>query len=117
MSIHEILGDQFARCAPQVTERVVNVLVDREVSKRADAIVKVLDKLAELHKDSFRIKADVVSFDDQGKVVSATWSKDQLEKKKKNTEQILKFERAIDKATDDKKPDMADVYNLANQGS
>lgn len=116
MSIAQAIADQIAKCAPATSERVINAMVEREVTKRSDAIVKVLDKLSKAKAESYKIKPDIVSYDEEGKPAVQNWSKDQLEKRKKNAEQILKMERAIDKATDDKKPDMSDVYNLANSG-
>lgn len=113
--LRAVIAEQILKCAPHVEERIVTALVEREVVKRSDAIVKCLDKLSKAENDQRKIKPDIIAYDVTGGKVSENWSKDRLEELNKSKVKIDKLTRAIDKALD-KKPDFSDVYNLASSG-
>jgi len=114
-SVHQKIATQIAELAPSVEETVVNTLVERELTKRSEAVVQCMDALAKLEGDLKKIKPDQVSFDTDGKIISESFSKNKFEEKKKLIERIGKYTSAITKAIE--KADFGDVYNLKNQGA
>jgi len=114
-SVHQKIATRIAELVPSVEETVVNMLVERELTKRSEAIVQCMDTLAKLEGDLRKIKPDLVSFDTDGKIVSENFSKNKFEEKKKLIERMGKYTSAITKAIE--KADFGDVYNLKNQGA
>lgn len=114
ISVHAKVAEQIGAINPKVEDKVVGVLVDRELTKRADALVMVLDALAKLESDAKKIKPDMMMYDkDSGELAAEAFSKPKQEEKKKMNEKIAKYTNAITKALD--KGDYGDVYNLKNQ--
>ena len=114
-SVHQKIATQITELAPSVEETVINTLVERELTKRSEAVVQCMDMLGKLEGDLKKIKPDQVSFDTDGKIISESFSKNKFEEKKKLIERIGKYTNAITKAIE--KADFNDVYNLKNQGA
>jgi CO dehydrogenase/acetyl-CoA synthase beta subunit len=89
----------------QVFDRVVNTLVEREQQKRTDAVLSLMDKIANAEKELKKIKPDQVFLDASGKPSLETWTKDSLEKKKKAEEQLEKMKDALQDALTNNKWD------------
>lgn len=104
------VAEQIAEIAPKVEDKVVDVIVTRELSKRADGLVKALDVLSQLEKDVKKIGPDQKSFDETGKEISQTFSKGRLDERNKLQKRIDKTTGAINKALE--KGEFGDVYNL-----
>jgi len=115
ISVQQKIATQIAELAPSVEETVVNTLVERELTKRSEAVVQCMDTLGKLEGDLRKIKPDQVSYDSDGKIISESFSRNKFEEKKKLIERIGKYTNAITKAIE--KADFSDVYNLKNQGS
>ena len=115
ISVQQKIATQIAELAPSVEETVVNTLVERELAKRSEAVVQCMDTLAKLEGDLRKTKPDQVSFDNDGKIISESFSKSKFEEKKKLIDRIGKYTSAITKAIE--KADFSDVYNLKNQGA
>jgi len=115
ISVQQKIAAQITELAPSVEETVINTLVERELTKRSEAVVQCMDMLGKLEGDLKKIKPDQVSFDTDGKIISESFSKNKFEEKKKLIERIGKYTNAITKAIE--KADFNDVYNLKNQGA
>lgn len=111
-TIREAIGQRLAEIAPNVEDKILDTFVDREVDKRAKAVVNVIDQLVKLEQDLRKIKPDQQFFDADGKETGASYSKTKVEEKKKLEDRIAKFTNAVNKAVD--KGDYGDVYNLAS---
>jgi hypothetical protein len=92
----------------------VDVLVERELDKRSNALVSVMDLLNKAESELKKLKPDQNGFDDSGKVVSSSYSKEKLDERNKIVARIGKLEKAINKALDPNSPDYSDCYNLAS---
>lgn len=111
-SVRDKIADRFAKISQEVEVQVVDNMVEREIDKRADAIVKVVEKIEIEEKNLKKIdKPDQVQFGRDGKPISETFSKNRLDEIEKSKKKIEKMAAAIDKALT--KGDMQDVYNLA----
>ena len=73
-------------------------MVQIEINKRVESLTKFVNSFNIFKKEGFKIKPDNVSYDEKGAKVSETWSKGQLDKKKKFEEKIVKAEKAFDAA-------------------
>lgn len=110
-TVTSLVAQRIADSSPVVQGRVVDVLVEKELQKRSDAVVKGLEKLKEAEKDLYKIKPDVCSYNADGSTLSEGWSKPKLEEKKKAEEYVAKITSAIEKALADK-PDFTKLYEL-----
>lgn len=114
ISVHAKVAEQIGAINPKVEDKVVGVLVDRELTKRSDALVVVLDALAKLESDMKKLKPDMQMFGtEEGSAPVEAFSKAKHEERKKLGEKITKYTNALNKALD--KGDYGDVYNLKNQ--
>lgn len=84
---------------PKVVDRVVECLVEKELSKRVGTLDKTLQMRADLviylRKAS---KPDIEQYDVSGNVVNSTFSKAKLDELRKAKEQLERVESAINKA-------------------
>lgn len=109
-SVQVLVATRLKELGPEVESRVVEVLVERELKRRADAITLVIDQLEQLEKDFHRLKPDASTYSEDGTLLTAAFTKGALENRKKASEKIEKYRKALAKALE--KDDMADVYNL-----
>lgn len=114
-TITEAVVAQITGLSPRVEASVVDVLVQRELTRRSEAIVQCFDKVDKLVKELRKVRPDQVVFDETGKQVAALYSKPILEARTKLEQQIEKIEKAIQKALD--KQDFSDVYSLCQDKS
>lgn len=113
VKVIEAVAKKVAELGGQLVEdQVVDTLVDREVTKRSEALVKVIDLLQQAEKELGKVRPDLKAYDAKGGVVSENWSKKQLDEKSKVQKKVEKLTQAINKALD--KKDFGDVYNLAS---
>lgn len=110
-SVQIKVADKIVALAPTVEDKIVGILVDREVIKRSNALVIGIDKISTLEKDFNKIKPDQKSYDEEGKLVSETWSKKALDERNKLQVKINKVTKAVEKALENS--DYGDVYNIA----
>lgn len=109
-TFRETLGAELAGISLSVESRVLDVYVEKEVAKRADAIVKGLDALNSLDRELLKIsRPDNQLFTLNGGVASEGYTKARLELIGKAEKSRGKLVKALDKALGG---DMADLYNL-----
>ena len=112
MSVREKIADQLANIAPSVIDQVVESVVMREANKRAEAIVKVIDKLDDAEKEMKKLdRPDQVFYNAEGTVDVAVFSEGRKNERVKKGKLIERLTNAITKAIE--KGDMQDVYNMA----
>jgi len=111
-SVQVKVAEQIAEISPRVETKVVDVLVVRELDRRSNALVQVIDQLAKLEQDQRKLGPDQVTYNDKGEKATETYSKQRTEERKKLTDKITKYTNTINKALE--KGDFKDVYNLAN---
>lgn len=111
-TITDAVAEKIAAISPEVNEKVIEALVEREKAKRTDAVLAGLDKLRTLQSDLRKIRPDVGgAFDENGTELKPTlYSKAKFEERKKVVEQIDKLQKALDLAID--KGDMTKLYEL-----
>lgn len=114
-TIHDEIATALSTLGPRTRSQVVEHYASKEADKQAAALIKVKDQIDTARKDLQRIKPQVSAYDESGEPVGvATFTKDQIDQRKKLNEQIDKLTKAFDKA--DEKGDFGDLYNLANKG-
>lgn len=108
------VAERIGAIGPEVNERVIETLTERELEKRANLIVAKNDELVAFKKELNKIKPDVGgSFLEDGTEVKATsYSKAKFEERKKLLEKIAKYEKALTLAC--VKGDMSKLNDLAN---
>lgn len=112
-SVQIKVAETILSIAPKVEDKVVGVLVERELAKRSTALVQVMDKLVDLEKDLKKLdRPDQKSYDNSGKVLTETYSKGLVDNVAKAKQKVEKHTKAINKALDSN--DFGDVYQLAS---
>jgi len=79
----------------EVPQTVVNHYVDKEIDFRVARTISAIDAAQSLTNLIKKIKPDQESFDGDGKIASATFSKAKTEEKKKLRERLEKIEEAL----------------------
>lgn len=114
-TIGEKVAEQLGNSGLQITERVITHLVEKEVSRRSEAVIKALDSLDKLVKEGKKIKPDIVTYGDDGKISSQSWSKQKIDERNANETKTTKLQAVLDKALD--KNDFSDLFSLVNSNA
>jgi superfamily II DNA/RNA helicase len=115
-SIKETVAERVGALGPAVQEGVVTVLVDQEKEKRVKAILGAMNLISDTQKELKKIKPDA-TFDKDNKLVAETYSKTNMESKKKLEEKITKVEAALALATNPDAPDFKKLFEvMQNKG-
>lgn len=112
LTIREKIASQIAVISGDVEQRVIDVIVEKETKKRADALVLVLEKFEKEQKEFFRLGSDLKTFDENGKVLSDGYSKARLEERNKAKQRLTNMQNALEKALTT--GDMTNVYKFAS---
>lgn len=110
-TINEQVAEKLAEISPTVESKVVDLMVDKEVSRRVELITQGLGKLSDWEREGRKLsKPDVETFNEDGSQASAVFSKSHLDALTKHNERVAKLTRALDKAID--AGDMGDLINF-----
>lgn len=96
-----------------VEDRVVDTMLEREIEKRSNALVKVMDLLEQAEKSFKKLGPDQHTFNVDGSKATEGYSKSRIDERNKATKQVARLTGAINKALGPNK-DYGDVYNLAS---
>lgn len=81
-----------------VTSRVVDALVEDEISNRVKKVVSYVEKAEKAEKEIKSIRADQKAYDEKGQLISENWSKQQLDKLNKAKQLHKKIVESLDLA-------------------
>ena len=110
-SVKEVVTERLGSVGPVVRDKVINILVETEVEKRTTAVVNVVRKLDEAVVALRKVnKPDIETFNADGSVASAQFSKTRLDDIKKAKEVVEKLEAALENAFE--KSDFTKVFEL-----
>lgn len=111
-SVQMKVAESIAALGPQVHDKIVGVMVDREAERRSSAMVKVIDKLEGFEKDLLKLKPDGATYDEKGNKITEYYSKQRTDERKKLGDKIAKWTAGINKALESN--DYAKVYEFAS---
>jgi hypothetical protein len=115
-SIKEAVAEKIAALGPAVQDGVVTILVEQVKDKRIKAILSAQNLIEEKQKELKKIKPDQ-TFDKDNKLVGETFSKSNMEAKKKVEEVIAKTEKALGEALGET-PNFENLFKvLQNKGA
>lgn len=103
-TLKQSVADSLAASGQETFDRVRDYLVEEELKRRADLLLKGLAKKSELERDIRKVKPDQQSFDATNKLVSESYSKGKAEELKRLKEQLAKIEKALEAALNFEKP-------------
>lgn len=108
------VSEKISASGPVVWGRVVDLLTEKEVSNRVNLLEQALQKRNEMLKDLRKLeKADIQTFDANGKVLTESFSKSAAENLKKAREQLGKMENALTLALE--KNDFSKLKEVTNK--
>lgn len=111
-TIQTAVAEKIVNLGPSVESKVIDVMVDKELTRRSDALVSVIGKLEQEEKSFNKLRADAKTYDEKGAVISEYFTKARIDERQKSTKKITKMTAAINKALE--KGDFSDVYNFAS---
>jgi hypothetical protein len=106
-----VVAERIKNIAPAVSDKVVEHLVNKELTRRSEAVIQGFGDLDKMKTELKKIKPDVVSYNLDGSVANSNWTKATLEAKNKLEQKMEKLTKALDKALVDN--DYSDLYNIA----
>jgi hypothetical protein len=110
MNINEKVAERLTSVAPVVEDRIVDLLAEKEISRRVEIITQGLARLEEMDKQSRRFeRPDVETFTADGAAAPAVFSKARFEEKNKHADGIAKLTASIDKALDGDTSELAKI--------
>jgi len=115
-TIKETVAGRIASLGPDVETAVVGVLAEQVKDKRVKAILAGLDLKDATEKELRKIKPDQQSFDSANQLVSETFSKTNMENKKKLEEKLAKVEAALNLALAKTDPDYKKLFEVVGGG-
>jgi len=95
-----------------IRKRVVEALVEEEVTTRADLLTKALAKRKAQQKELDKIKPDHCTFNEDGSPAQQHWSKAKLGERAKAAKALNKIDKAINAAVNN--ADYEGVKKIAN---
>jgi hypothetical protein len=111
-SINSKVAERIAGCAPEVEQRLIDSLAEKEVSRRVELIGQGLSKLDQMTRERYKLaKPTNVTYNLDNTIASESYSKEALEALKKHDEKFDKLQRAVEKAL---KGDLKDLPGLVN---
>lgn len=113
LSISMKVAERISTAGTTILTKVVDSLANVEIEKRADALLKAVNLAVATQRELNKAKPDVVSYNDDGSVKDASWTKPKLEEKKKLVEKLAKIEAAVAKAIE--KNDFSGVLSLSGE--
>ena len=111
IDVKALVADRLLQLAPSVTNSVIEQLAGAEHSRRISAFLFVVDEIDKAVMEIRKIKP-VVQYDYDGKEQTSSYTKEQIEAKKKLDERVAKLNKAID-ATEATPPDFSKILEIA----
>jgi hypothetical protein len=109
-TLNTSVAARIAACAPDVTKRLEDLLVEKEVSRRTEIIGQGLAKLDQSTRERYKLaKPSTTSYNLDGTIAGTAYTKEAVEALKKHDETHAKLERAVEKAL---KGDLKDLCGL-----
>lgn len=94
-----LVAEKVKESGPVVYQRMVETLVEKEISDRVNLLDKALQKRFQLQVDLRKAnKPDVETFNADGSTATQSFTKGKLEEIKKAKEALEKHEQALEKA-------------------
>lgn len=120
ITLNERIAALITDTAPaRVLDSVIKTLADKEIEKRAAALLGGLQLANETRGALKKVEEPdqrPSTFDRAGRPIGeAGWSKPRLAEIKKLTEKLTKIDKAIDAATREANPDFGPLYNLKGE--
>ena len=113
-SIQAKTVEQLKEVVPELIDRVASIMKERNLTKKADAVVSVMDKLNKDEAELRKLGPDQAFYDSEGKNIDETFSKKRIDERQKCQGRINKMKSVLNKAlTTDLDQDWANVYNIA----
>lgn len=102
LAIKDILSkvnDLVSTCGETVKKKIIYQMADIEIERRVTAVANAIAKLEALRLEAKKIKPSHTGFTATGEPVGeATYSKEQVDLLRKNSESASKIENAIERA-------------------
>lgn len=97
----------------KILDAITNKFVQDELNRRTDLLTRLVTTTTTFRKEGAKIKPDLTTYNIDGSVASESWSKAQLDKKKKFEEKLAKADKAFERALNEN--DYNPIENLIKE--
>jgi len=99
-TLHEEVADRLAKSIPILRAEIVEELADKVLRSRSEMLLNAIEELSKLSKERSAIlkKPANVSYDENGNKVGESYSKEQIDSKKKAEDRFAKISKLVDEA-------------------
>ena len=104
-NVFSLVKQRLDSSGEEVKNRLVDLMVEDELSKRVATLKVAIEKLQQLSKELRKVKPDQVVFDENGNAVQTGFSKNMLDAKRKLQDQVDQLDKAVDNAMNLTEPD------------
>jgi len=115
-TVTEIVTQKLAASGPEVFDKIVAHLTEREVQKRVGQVIQVMTELDKLESQYLRMKPDQKIRAVDGSVVSEGFSEQVFQNREKLGKQIASLEEAIRDALQNTKFEKLEKVLRGSQG-
>lgn len=98
-TIHAAVADKLAASAPAILDGVVEALVAKTLEARKNAVLQALDEITKIDREFNKLRADQVTYNENGTKATETFSKKVIDDRQKLTQRKQKIVAALENAT------------------
>lgn len=99
MDIKIQVAERLIGSSKSVKDKVLEVLTNKELERRTEACLKIIEKIEELDKQYKKeSKPDIETYNEDGTVDKTSFSKEKVDSLRKLREQRVRFDDALKKA-------------------
>lgn len=97
-TLHEEVADKLSKSIPALRAEIIEELADKVLRSRSETLLNAIEEIAKLSKERSAIikKPANVSYDGDGNKVTETYTKQQIDDKKKIEDRHAKISKLVD---------------------
>lgn len=97
-NLTQLISERIGLSAADIKERVITLLVEKELVERTNKIVNAMTEVDKFKKLLNKSKPDIKTYNEDGSTATETWSKDKIDERKLCQDKLNKLEVALIKA-------------------
>jgi predicted nucleic acid-binding Zn-ribbon protein len=97
-TIHSAVADRLTSALPEIKSAVVEAMAAKTLEARKNAVLAAVEEVSKLDREIGKMRPDMVSYTEDGKIASETYSKKVIDDRKKANERKTKVVLALENA-------------------
>jgi aconitase A len=113
--VQTVVVEKIKKSTPEVFDQVVEILAQEEIKERTKLVVDAFKKITTIEDEIKKVRPDQSSYNQEGEVISESYSKIAFENLKKLNDKKIKLTTAIENAFKSLDYSMLKNYDKQNQ--